>query len=76
MKVTLSVVFALGFGILGFSQIQGPRLSPQGKVEQKIGLTDVKIEYYRPSKSGRVVFGDVVPLNASNVTSTEPTVEL
>lgn len=63
MKVALSVIFALGFGVLGFSQIQGPRLSPQGKVEQKIGLTDVKVEYYRPSKSGRVVFGDVVPLN-------------
>jgi hypothetical protein len=63
MKVTLSVFFALGFGLLSFSQIQGPRLSPQAKVEQKIGLTDVKIEYYRPSKSGRVVFGDVVPFN-------------
>lgn len=63
MKVALSVIFALGFGVLGFSQIQGPRLSPQGKVEQKIGLTDIKVEYYRPSKSGRVVFGDVVPLN-------------
>ena len=63
MKVALSIVFALGFGVLGFSQIQGPRLSPQGKVEQKIGLTDLKVEYYRPSKSGRVVFGDVVPLN-------------
>jgi tetratricopeptide (TPR) repeat protein len=44
------------------AQIQRPMASPQGKIEQKVGLTDVKVEYYRPSKNGRIVFGDVVPL--------------
>lgn len=43
------------------AQIQRPMASPQGKIEQKVGLTDVKVEYYRPSKNGRTVFGDVVP---------------
>jgi hypothetical protein len=46
-----------------FSQIQRPMASPQGKVEQKVGLTDLKVEYYRPSRNSRKVFGDVVPLN-------------
>ena len=46
-----------------FAQIQRPMASPQGKVEQKVGLTDVKVEYYRPSKNNRVVFGEVVPFN-------------
>lgn len=43
------------------AQLQTPAPSPLGKVEQRIGLTDVTVEYSRPSKKGRVIFGDVVP---------------
>lgn len=49
--------------ILLHAQIQRPLASPQAKVEQKIGLTDIKVEYYRPSKNSRVIFGEVVPYN-------------
>ena len=45
------------------AQIQAPAPSPAAKIEQRIGLTDVSVEYSRPSKKGRVVFGDVVPYN-------------
>lgn len=45
------------------AQIQTPAASPGAKIEQKIGLTDVSVEYSRPSKKGRVVFGDVVPFD-------------
>lgn len=38
-----------------------PRLSPEAKVEQKVGLTDISVKYSRPGKRDRVVFGDVVP---------------
>ncbi|MFN5149034.1 MAG: DUF2911 domain-containing protein [Flavobacteriia bacterium] len=63
MKNTvLSTLFA-AVTISLSAQIQRPMASPQGKIEQKVGLTDLKIEYYRPSKSGRNVFGDVVPFN-------------
>jgi len=48
---------------VAMSQLQRPMASPVGKIEQKIGLTDVKVEYSRPSKNNRVVFGDVVPFN-------------
>ena len=41
-----------------------PAPSPLGKVEQVVGLTNVKVEYSRPSAKGRMVFGDVVPFNA------------
>lgn len=44
-----------------FAQIKTPAPSPLGKVEQKVGLTDFSIEYSRPSKKGRVIFGDLVP---------------
>lgn len=38
-----------------------PQPSPLGKVEQVVGLTNVTVEYSRPSAKGRKVFGDVVP---------------
>ena len=38
-----------------------PRLSPEVKVEQKVGLTDISVKYSRPGKRDRVIFGDVVP---------------
>jgi len=43
------------------AQIQTPAPSPGAKVEQRIGLTDVVVEYSRPSMKGRVIFGDLVP---------------
>lgn len=43
------------------AQIVTPAPSPLSKVEQRIGLTDVVVEYSRPSKKGRVIFGDLVP---------------
>lgn len=38
-----------------------PQPSPVAKLEQKIGLTDLTIQYSRPGKKDRVVFGDLVP---------------
>lgn len=43
------------------AQVQTPQPSPFGKIEQKVGLTDVKIEYSRPGMKGRTIFGDLVP---------------
>jgi tetratricopeptide (TPR) repeat protein len=43
------------------AQIVVPDLSPFATVSQKIGFSDVRIEYSRPSIRGRVVFGELVP---------------
>jgi len=43
------------------AQIKTPQLSPSTKVEQKVGLTDLTLEYSRPSKRGRIIMGDLVP---------------
>ncbi len=40
-----------------------PQPSPHGEVEQIIGLTEVEVEYSRPSVKGRKIFGDLVPMN-------------
>lgn len=38
-----------------------PAPSPESTVSQRIGLTDVRVTYSRPSKKGRAIFGDLVP---------------
>ncbi|MFM7474073.1 MAG: DUF2911 domain-containing protein [Crocinitomicaceae bacterium] len=43
------------------AQVQTPALSPISKFEQKVGLTDITIQYSRPGKRDRLIFGDVVP---------------
>jgi tetratricopeptide (TPR) repeat protein len=45
-----------------FSQaLKTPTSSPMQTLKQGFALTDISIEYYRPSAKGRTVFGDVVP---------------
>ena len=41
--------------------VETPQPSPASKLEQTVGLTDVTIEYSRPSMKGREVFGNLVP---------------
>ncbi|MCL9770478.1 DUF2911 domain-containing protein [Flavobacterium sp. HXWNR69] len=43
------------------AQVKTPQSSPLAKVEQVVGLTNVQLEYSRPSAKGRTVYGDLVP---------------
>ncbi len=45
----------------GIAQVKTPAPSPKSTVEQMVGLTEVTVEYSRPSKKGRTIFGDLVP---------------
>lgn len=60
-----SIIFTLLLftGYFAFSQINTPRVSPATKVEQMVGLTELKLEYSRPSMRGREIFGNLVPFN-------------
>ena len=73
---SITFCFTLFITALAFGQIQRPMASPSAKVEQKVGLTDIKIEYYRPSKNNRTIFGDVVPLNETWRTGANEAAEL
>lgn len=56
----LTAVFA--FATLAMqAQVKTPQASPSTKIEQVVGLTDVDIDYSRPSTKGRTVFGELVP---------------
>jgi hypothetical protein len=43
------------------AQITTPAPSPASKLMQTVGLTDVTVDYSRPSMRGRTIFGDLVP---------------
>lgn len=43
------------------AQVQTPHPSPDATLEQTVGLTEVSINYSRPSLKGRTIFGDLVP---------------
>lgn len=51
------------FSLGASAQIETPAPSPFQKIEQKVGLTDVTLEYSRPSVKGRKVFGGLVPFD-------------
>lgn len=61
MKKILSLAIILCLTFTVGAQIQTPAPSPLGKIEQKVGLTDVSVEYSRPGMRGRTIFGDLVP---------------
>lgn len=61
MKKLLLMMFAMVIAFSLNAQIETPQPSPFTKIEQKVGLTDVTLEYSRPGMKGRKIFGDLVP---------------
>jgi len=58
MKKTVLVVAMAVVFMVSDAQIRTPAASPAGSVSSTIGLTDVKIEYFRPRLRGRQIFGE------------------
>ncbi len=61
MKKLFLITLALTLSLNISAQVETPQPSPFSKQEQKVGLTDVTIEYSRPSMKGRTIFGNLVP---------------
>lgn len=59
--IVIGITILLNTGLIG--QDIFPSLSPKGIVIQKVGNTEVQIEYERPSARKRTVFGRLVPWN-------------
>ena len=57
-KLLLLIAFAVT--LQGFSQ-QLPDASPRSIVSQRVGLTDIELNYSRPSVKGRDIFGGLIP---------------
>mgnify|MGYP003335477794 CR=1 FL=1 len=60
MRILLSFLLFISVNSI-YSQLRTPQASPSSKIEQAVGLTDVVLEYNRPSKKGRDIFGNLVP---------------
>ena len=70
-SLLLSALFALPFvagpllpGSLHAAEekkIEFPAASQRAVVKQRVGLTDVEIDYSRPNKNDREIFGGLVP---------------
>src|SRR5688500_19239600 len=66
LKNTAQAVFIALFILSSASvsaQIKMPQPSPGAKVTQTVGLTDITVNYSRPSMKGRKIFGDLVPFD-------------
>lgn len=44
-----------------YSQIKTPKPSPTATISQKVGVSNVIVEYSRPGVKGREIFGELVP---------------
>ncbi|WP_120201349.1 DUF2911 domain-containing protein [Ichthyenterobacterium magnum] len=55
----IALVFAVSMNVN--AQVETPQPSPFSKLEQKVGLTDITIEYSRPGVKGRTIFGGLEP---------------
>jgi hypothetical protein len=58
MKKSFLIVALAVMCLVAEAQVQIPAASPAGSVSSTIGLTDVKVDYYRPRLKGRKIFGE------------------
>jgi hypothetical protein len=66
---TKKIISMLAIAVFSFTgintqaqQLKVPAASPVSTLKQSVALSEVTIEYSRPSVKGRVIFGDLVPL--------------
>lgn len=67
MKYLISIAIAMSTFYLSQAQLKAPTLSPKYESTQQVGLTEIGIKYWRPSKRERAIFGNaetLVPLGS------------
>ena len=63
MKNLIYCIFLVLTSLKSQAQITAPVESPSASFTQKFGLTEIKMEYSRPSVKNRKIFGNVVILD-------------
>jgi hypothetical protein len=63
MKKLIVVLSLMLVASTAMAQIDAPQPSPSAKAMQTVGLTEVTLEYSRPAKRGRDIFGELVPFD-------------
>ncbi|MBT8218664.1 MAG: DUF2911 domain-containing protein, partial [Bacteroidia bacterium] len=57
--LSMMLIISISYG----QRLQTPTLSPYTKITQEVGLTEIGLEYARPSAKGRTIFGSLVPFD-------------
>src|ERR1044071_3359950 len=60
-SVVIAVAMMLSRTASAQAVIETPAPSPKARVEQRVGITDVSIDYSSPGVKGRKIWGEVVP---------------
>lgn len=62
-KKSFLILLTLIIVTSSFAQLKSPNASPRSNISQIIGLVSVNLDYSRPSKKSREIFGGLVPYN-------------
>ena len=60
-RAILLILCCMAIAIPAMAQFDLPRPSPLGKIYQRVGMTDVEIEFSRPGVKDRTIWGELVP---------------
>jgi hypothetical protein len=69
IRITFTATLACTFLLAGTLPLSGqekvefPAASAHAVLKQRVGLTDVEVDYSRPNKNERVIFGGLVPFD-------------
>jgi hypothetical protein len=61
-SLTAFALALFGLAATAHADLDLPDVSQHAVVKQRVGLTDIKIDYHRPLVNGRKVWGGIVPL--------------
>jgi hypothetical protein len=56
-----SIVLAASLGAV--EKVEFPQASQHAVIKQRVGLTDIEVDYSRPNKNDRAIFGGLVPFD-------------
>ena len=62
-KKSFLILLSLIIVTSSFAQLKSPNASPRSNISQIIGLVSINLDYSRPSKKSREIFGGLVPYN-------------
>ena len=61
--ICLATYLSSASAIAADDEVKFPQASQHANLKQRVGLTDIEVDYSRPNKNDRVIFGGVVPFD-------------
>ncbi|MEI6817770.1 MAG: DUF2911 domain-containing protein [Bacteroidota bacterium] len=64
-NITLAIMLLIAFiPSISNAQLKLPQASPKAFINQSVGMSDISIDYHRPSVKGRAIWGSLVPYDS------------